>query len=166
MNFAETFKVAMLSDKEIEISRVFDAPRTLVFDAHTRPELLKRWMFGPPGWTFAVCEVDLRVGGAYRFVWRGPDGVEMGMGGIHKEIVVPEKVVNTQKFDQDWTGGEAIGTLLLSEEGGRTTLRNRVLYVSKQARDGALASGMTEGMTFTYNRLEEVLPALAAGSAR
>ncbi|MEP7155439.1 MAG: SRPBCC family protein [Betaproteobacteria bacterium] len=165
MNFAATFKVAMLSDKEIEVSRVFNAPRTLVFDAHTKPELIKRWMFGPPGWSFAVCEVDLRVGGAYRFVWRGPENVEMGMGGIHKEIVVPEKIVNTQKFDQDWTGGEAIGTLLLSEQDGKTTLRNRVLYVSKEARDGALASGMTEGMTFTYNRLEEVLPAFATEGA-
>jgi uncharacterized protein YndB with AHSA1/START domain len=158
MNLAASFKVSTPSDREIEITRDFNAPRKLVFDSFTKPELLKRWMFGPPGWSFAVCEVDLRVGGAYRYVWRGPDGMEMGMGGIHKEIVVPERVVNTQKFDQDWTGGEAIGTLVLTEKNGKTSSRNVIQYVSKEARDGALQSGMDKGMAMGYDRLEEMLP--------
>ena len=100
---SDTLKVTTPSDREICMTRAFDASRELVFDCYTKPELLKRWMFGPPGWTVVGCEVDLRVGGAYRFVWRGPDGTEMGMGGVHREIVRPERIVNTQLFDQDWT---------------------------------------------------------------
>ena len=165
MSFADTFKVSTPTDREIRISRVFDAPRELVFDAFTKPELLTRWMSGPPGWSFVVCEVDLRVGGAYRFVWRGPDGTEMGMGGVHREIERPERVVNTQRFDQDWTGGEAVGTLQLLERDGKTISINTVLYVSKEARDGALASGMDQGMAMGYDRLEGLLPGFQAEAA-
>lgn len=165
MSFADTFKVSTPTDREIRISRVFDAPRELVFDAFTKPELLTRWMSGPPGWSFVVCEVDLRVGGAYRFVWRGPDGMEMGMGGVHREIERPERVVNTQRFDQDWTGGEAIGTLQLLERDGKTISTNTMLYVSKEARDGALASGMDQGMAMGYDRLESLLPGFRAEAA-
>src|SRR5438046_1155259 len=95
--------VTTRGDREIVFTRVFDAPRQLVWDAHTKPELLKRWLSGMPKWTLAVCEMDLTVGGKYRWVWRGPDGEEMGMGGVHLEVVPPEKLVNTQLFDQDWT---------------------------------------------------------------
>ncbi len=165
MNFAGTFKISTPSDTEIQISRDFAAPRELVFDAFTRPELLKRWLSGPPGWSFVVCEVDLRVGGAYRFVWRGPDGMEMGLGGVHREIARPERVVNTQLYDQDWTGGEAVGTLQLTGKNGVTHSTNTVRYQSKEARDGALASGMDQGMVAGYNRLEELLPALQAEDA-
>jgi len=153
----ERLKVDTPSDREIRITRVFDAPRPLVFDCWTKPELLRRWLTGPPGWSFVVCEVDLRVGGAYRFVWRGPDGTEMGMGGVHREVVPPERIVNTQLFDQDWTGGEAVGTLVLTEEGGRTTTTNTIRYASKGARDGALKSGMEQGMEAGYVRLDELL---------
>ncbi len=155
-NFGK-LKVDTPSDREIRITRVFEAPRPLVFDCWTKPELLRRWLTGPPGWSFVVCEVDLRVGGAYRFVWRGPDGTEMGMGGVHREVVPPERIVNTQLFDQDWTGGEAVGTLLLSEKDGRTTATNTILYSSKAARDGALKSGMEQGMEAGYARLDELL---------
>ena len=86
-------RISTPTDREIVFTRVFDAPRELVFDAMTRPELLKRWLLGPPGWTMPICEIDLRVGGAYRYVWRSADGVEMGMGGIHREIVRPERIV-------------------------------------------------------------------------
>lgn len=165
MNLSDTFKVSTPTDREIRVSRAFDAPRQRVFDAFTQPALLKRWMSGPPGWSFEVCEVDLRVGGAYRYVWRGPDGSEMGMGGVHREIVVPEWVVNTQRFDQDWTGGEAIGTLMLTEVEGRTISTNTVLYASKEARDGALASGMEYGMAMGYDRLETLLPVLQTEAA-
>src|SRR5260370_41474028 len=103
-------QLATPTEREILITRVFDAPRDLVFDAFTKPELLKRWLFGPGGWTMVVCEVDLKVGGAYRYVWHGPNGAEMGMGGIHREIVPPERIVATQFFDEDWTAAGARGT--------------------------------------------------------
>jgi uncharacterized protein YndB with AHSA1/START domain len=111
MKTAANLKVTTPSDREIMMTRVFDAPRSLVFDCYTRPELLKRWLHGPDGWLLVVCDNDLRVGGAFRWVWRNADGREMGMGGVHREIVRPERIVRTELFDQDWTGGEAVGTL-------------------------------------------------------
>lgn len=102
MKSAGNLKVAALSDREIVMTRVFDAPRNLVFDAYTKPELLKRWLGVFGGWTMAVCEVDLRVGGSYRWVWRGADGTNMGVRGIYREIVPPERLVNTEKFDEAW----------------------------------------------------------------
>ena len=150
-------QVTTPSDHEIVITREFSAPRSLVFDAYTKPELLKRWLLGPPGWTMPVCEVDLRVGGKYRYVWRSAEGAEMGMGGVHREVVPPERIVCTQLFDQDWTGGEVLGTLVLTEVGGQTLVTNSILYPSKAARDGAACSGMTEGMAAGYNKLEELL---------
>ena len=161
----EKLRVDTPSDREIRITRDFDAPRPLVFDCWTKPDLLRRWLTGPPGWSFVVCEVDLRVGGAYRFVWRGPDGTEMGMGGVHREIVPPERIVNTQLFDQDWTGGEAVGTLVLTEKDGRTTATNTILYASKAARDGALKSGMELGMEAGYARLDEFLGEMRASKS-
>lgn len=116
--------------------------------------------YRPTGMELAVCEVDLRVGGKYRWVWRGPDGTEMGMGGVHLEIVRPERIVATQLFDQDWTGGEAIGTIELVEVAGKTTLTNTIRYSSKEARDAVLKTPMEQGMAMGYDRLEEVLPSL------
>jgi uncharacterized protein YndB with AHSA1/START domain len=149
------------SDREIAMTRVFDAPRNLVFDAWTKPELVRRWLLGPPGWTMPVCEIDLRVGGAYRFEWLGQDGTRMGMGGVYREIVIPERIVNTQLFDVDWTGGETVGTLLFTEQGGKTTLTNSVLYSSREARDAALRTRMAEGVEAGYARLDEILPTIA-----
>src|SRR6266542_6510450 len=91
-------------------------------DALTKPELLKRWFFGPPGWSLVVCEIDLKVGGAYRFVWRSPDGTEMGMRGVYREIVPPERFTGTESFDERWYPGEALGTHVLVEQDGKTTL--------------------------------------------
>ena len=145
MNDSATFQVTAEGDREIRVIRSFAAPRDLVFDCFTQPELVRRWMFGPPGWTFAVCEIDLRVGGAYRFVWRGPEGVEMGMGGVHREIVRPERVVQTQLFDGGLMGAEAVGTLVLTEQGGKTLSTNTIRYASRADRDGALQSGMEHG---------------------
>ncbi len=104
-----TLKVSTTGDREIVMIRVFDAPRALVFEAMTRPQLLRRWFFGPPGWTLTVCEIDLKVGGRYRYVWRRPDGAEMGMGGVFREVVPPERIVQTEAFDESWYPGEAIG---------------------------------------------------------
>lgn len=157
MNYAGTMQLTTPTEREIVVTRVFNAPRQLVFDAFTKPELLKRWLFGPGGWTLDVCEVDLRVGGAYRYVWRGPNGVEMGMGGIHREVVPPERVVATQLFDQDWTGGEAVGTLGFTEQDGKTTITNTILYSSREVRDAVLKTPMDKGMAAGYDRLEELL---------
>ena len=152
-----SLKVTTPTDREIRMTRVFDAARELVFDALTKPELLKRWFVGPPGWTLEVCEIDLRVGGAYRYVWRGPDGTMMGMGGVHREIVRPERIVCTQLFDEDWTGGEAIGTLILDEHNGKTTLTNTILYTSPEARDAVLKTPMEQGVAAGYDQLAAML---------
>jgi uncharacterized protein YndB with AHSA1/START domain len=160
MNRMETMHLATPSEKEIVVTRVFNAPRQLVFDAFTKPELLKRWLFGPGDWTLEVCEVDLKVGGSYRYVWRGPRGKEMGMGGIHREVVPPERIVATQLFDQDWTNGEAIGTLVLTEQNGKTTLTDTIIYSSREARDMVLKTPMDKGMAAGYDRLEQILESL------
>lgn len=162
----ETLKVTTPTDREIVITRVFDAPRSLIFDCMSKPELVRRWLLGPPGYTMPVCEIDFRVGGRYRYVWRGPDGSEMGMGGVYREIVPSERIVQTELFDQDWTGGETVGTALLTEEGSRTTLTITELYSSKEARDGALRTGMAEGMSAGYDRLAELLTSMMEGEGK
>jgi uncharacterized protein YndB with AHSA1/START domain len=167
MKTVANLEVTTPSDREIMLRRAFDAPRSLVFDCYTKPELLKRWLTGPDGWSLAVCDNDLRVGGAFRWVWRGPDGREMGMGGVHREIVRPERIVRTELFDKDWTGGETVGTLVLTEQDGRTTVTTTVLYSSPGARDGALKSGMTQGVAASNDRLEALLASeLGRGRSR
>jgi uncharacterized protein YndB with AHSA1/START domain len=150
-------KVTTPTEREIVMTRAFDAPRSLVFDALTKPDLLKRWFFGPEGWSLVVCEVDLKVGGGFRFVLRGPDGADMGMRGVYREIVPPERIVTTELFDEDWTGGETLNTMTLIEQHGRTTLTNTVLYSSREARDNAVRSGMEDGVAASYDRLAELL---------
>ena len=157
MSPAGTLKVTTPTDREIALTRVFDAPRHLVFEAYTKPELLKRWLGVHAGWSWAVCEVDLRVGGAYRYVWRGPDGNEMGMGGVFREIVVPERIVATEAFDQSWYPGSAVTTVTLVEQGGRTTLTLTVRYESREARDAVLKSPMEQGVAAGFDKLEELL---------
>lgn len=147
------------SDREIVITRVFDAPRRLVWEAWTNPEHVPRWMLGPEGWTMPVCEIDLRPGGAWHFVWRRADGTEMAMRGVYQEVVPPERLVSTEAWGGDWP--ETLNTLLLSEDGGKTTITQRVVYASKEARDAALKTGMTEGMTESFNRFAEYLATMA-----
>ncbi|PYX36351.1 MAG: ATPase [Acidobacteria bacterium] len=158
MNNPGNLKLTTRGDREIVITRAFDAPRKLVFDALTKPELIKQWLLGPDGWSMPVCEIDLKVGGKYRYVWRrDKDGTEMGMGGVYREIVAPERVVATEKFDQSWYPGEAVGTLVLIEQGGKTTLTQTILYESRQARDSVLKSGMEKGVLASYDRLANLL---------
>jgi uncharacterized protein YndB with AHSA1/START domain len=145
------------------MTRVFNAPRRLVFDAWTKPELLKRWLGVRGGWSFAVCEVDLKVGGTYRFVWRGPDGTEMGMRGVYREIARPERLVNTEAFDDPWYEGEAIDTLVLVEQDGKTTATMTMLCATQDVRDAVLKSGMEGGVAESYDVLDEVLASLADG---
>jgi len=152
-----TLIVTTPSDREISMTRVFDAPRHLVFDALTKPELVKQWLLGPPGWRMPVCEIDLRVGGSFRYVWRNQDGREMGMRGVYREITSPKRLVGTERFDDPWYSGEAVGTHVLVEQDGRTTLTLTVLYESKETRDGVLKSGMERGVEAGYDRLAELL---------
>ena len=157
-------KVTARGDRELVITREFDAPRQLVFDAHTKPELIRRWLLGPEGWTMPVCDVDLRVGGSYRYVWRNAKGMEMGMGGVYREIFPPERIVATEKFDESWYPGGAVGTIVFTEQNGRTTLTQTMLYDSREARDAVLASPMEEGLVQGYNRLGDLLASMPARS--
>ena len=153
-----TLEVTTPTEREIVLTRVFDAPRSLVFDAMTKPELLKRW-FGPRGWSLVVCEVDLKVGGAWRSVLRGPDGTEMGMRGVYREIVPPERSVHTESFDD--FPGESLVTTTLVEQGGKTRLTGTVLYPSQEIRDMVIKSGMEHGAAETYDKLAEYLASIA-----
>ena len=150
-------KVSARGDREIVIERSFNAPRQLVFDAYRKPELIRKWLLGPEGWTMPVCEVDFRVGGKYRYVWRNQKGMEMGMGGEFREIVVPERIVSTERFDQSWYPGEAVGTLTLIERGGRTIMTQVMLYDTPEAREAVLQSPMETGLKAGYDRLERLL---------
>ena len=156
-----SLKITTPSDREIAMTRVFDAPRRLVYDAYTKPELLKRWLGVHNGWVLAICEIDLKVGGTYRYVWRGPDGMEMGMRGVYQELIPSERVVATEKFDQPWYEGEAVGTVTFDEQDGKTTLTMTVRYASKDVRDAVLASPMEQGVAAGFNKLAELLPSLA-----
>ena len=153
-----TLKVTTPTEREIVMTRVFDAPRSQVFDAFTKPELLKRW-FGPRGWSLVVCEVDLKVGGTFRFVLRGPDETDMGMRGVYREIVPPERSVHAESFDG--YPGESVVTAVLVERGGKTALTATVLYPSQEVRDAVINSGMEHGAAESYDKLEEVLASFA-----
>ncbi len=151
---AETLDVTTPSDLEIKMVRVFNAPATLLFDYHTKPEKVQKWLLGPPGWTMPVCEIDLKVGGRYRYAWRKIDkSVEFGSQGEYLEILAPERIVHTDRMDG--ADGEALCTLTLVEAAGRTTLTSTMKFASKAARDEALESGMTDGVSTSYDRLEE-----------
>ncbi len=161
MFLTDSFKVSLPSDREIKVTRNFDAPRPLVFDAFTKPELVRRWLLGPPGWTMPVCEINLRVGGAYRYAWRSEqDGSQMAMGGIFREVLPHERLVATEKFDDAWYPGEALDTTVFFEKRGITTTTITILYESQEARDMASRSGMEYGMAAGYDRLETLLPTL------
>ena len=149
-----TLQVTTPSDREVLLTRVFDAPRELVFDAFSKPELMKRW-FGPRGFNLVVCNIDLRVGGGFRFVLRGPDGKDMGMRGVYKEIARPERTVHMESFD-DYPGESQV-TAVFTEENGKTTLNATVQYPSKEVRDIVLQTGMEHGAAESYDRLAELL---------
>ena len=147
-------KVTTPTDREIVLTRVFDAPRHLVFEAFTKPELLQRW-FGPRGWSMPVCEVDLKVGGTFRFVLRGPDGNDMRMPGTYRELAPPERSVHMESFD-DYPGESQV-TAVFVEQDGKTTLTATVLYPSREVRDIVIKSGMEHGAAESYDKLAEML---------
>jgi uncharacterized protein YndB with AHSA1/START domain len=149
-----TLEVTTGTDREIIMTRVFDAPRQMVWDAFSKPELLKRW-FGPRGWNLSVCDVDHRVGGGFRFVLRGPDGREMGMRGTYRELEPPARSVHVESFD-DYPG-ESVVTAVYTEKGGKTTMIVTVEYPSAEVRDIVMRSGMEHGAAESYDKLAELL---------
>jgi uncharacterized protein (TIGR03086 family) len=161
----ETLAVEPVGDRTVRIVRSFRAPRQLVFDAHTDPELVPRWM-GPADWPFTACEIDLRPGGSFRYEMRGPGGEEMILRGTYREVTPPSRLVATVTFDDDWTGGPTVETTTFDEVGGVTTVTVLVEYTSRETRDGALATPMAAGMEAGFRRLDELFHLLADISAR
>lgn len=154
-----TLVVALPTTQQIVLTRVFNAPRELVFDAFNKPDLLKRW-FGPRGWSLVVCEIDFRVGGGYRFVLRSPEGNQMGMRGTYREIDAPFRSVHRESFDD--IPGESEVVTVFTEREGNTVLTATITYASQEIRDAVIRSGMEYGAAETYDRLAELLELLVA----
>jgi len=146
-------------DCSIVITRVFDASRALVFEAHTGPDHVRTWLLGPPGWSMPVCEIDLRVGGAWRYLYANADGRDMDMHGVYLEIDRPERVVTTECWGGGWP--ETVNTLVLHEAEGRTTMTSTMLFPTPKARDAAMNTGMSDSLDLTYDRLADHLDGLA-----
>lgn len=160
--FFDKAEVSMPSDHEVKVVRSFKAPRELVYKAYTTPDLLRRWLGGYPGWTMPVCEMDVRVGGKYRWRWRGEqDGKEFGFHGVFSEVNPPAKLANTEYFDPGEVGGDmgdgSLNTVELVEHDGFTTMTTLMDFRTKQACDAAVATGMTDGMEVSYKQLDTLL---------
>jgi uncharacterized protein YndB with AHSA1/START domain len=159
----EKAQITTPSDREVAVTRTFDAPRALVFEAYTQPALVRRWMLGPPGWSMPVCEMDVRPGGKFRWRWRSnEDGKEFGFHGEFREVVAPSKIVHTESFDPGDIGGTmgdqpALITTTFTEHDGRTTMKAVMDFGSKKSRDEAMATGMTDGMELSYQLLDALL---------
>jgi uncharacterized protein YndB with AHSA1/START domain len=151
-----TLTFSLPSDCEVALTRVFKAPRELVYYAFSEPEILKRW-FGPRGWSLVTCNIDARVGGGFRFVLRAPDGRDLGMHGTYRELSPPERSVHTEGFDD--FPGESLVTSTFTERNGETTLVATIRYASKEIRDAVISSGMEHGAEESYDKLAELLAA-------
>jgi uncharacterized protein YndB with AHSA1/START domain len=152
---SSTFTLTTPSEREIVITRMFDAPRELVFKAVTDPTLIPRW-WGPRRYETIVDKMDVRVGGVWRFINRDADGNEFAFNGTYREIVPPERVVQTFEFEP-MPGHVSVDTMTLEEVGGKTKLTSRSLFDSREDRDGMMQSDMESGVRETYDRFEEVL---------
>lgn len=154
-------QITAAGDLDIVITRSFDAPRALVFETMTKPGLLKRWFYGPPGWTLATCELDVRPGGTATFVWKNDDGREMKMTQSYREVRAPERIVATERFEFgcESQAGEQLATMVFTEVAGRTTMTLTLVYPTKEARDATLASGMEHGLAAGYDRVDAILAA-------
>jgi uncharacterized protein YndB with AHSA1/START domain len=161
--FADKAQVTLPSDREVRVVRSFHAPRPLVWEAHTSPELVRRWMLGPPGWSMPVCEMDVRVGGKYRWRWRSEDGSEFGFHGEFVEVDAPAKLSHTEIFDPGDIGGTmgegnaAMISATFTERDGVTTMTSLMDFGSKEGRDAALGTGMTDGMEQSFQLLDALL---------
>jgi uncharacterized protein YndB with AHSA1/START domain len=159
----EKAKVTLPSDREVRVTRSFNAPRALVYRAFTEPALVQRWLLGPPGWSMPVCEMDVRVGGRYRWRWRSDkDASEFGFAGTFREVQPLSKLVHTEAYDPGTVGdahpqGEALVSVTFTEDGGVTTVTTLIDFGSKEARDAAVATGMTDGMEQSYQLLDGLL---------
>jgi uncharacterized protein YndB with AHSA1/START domain len=151
-----TLRIAPKGEREIVFTRLFDAPRAAVFEALTTPAAVQRWLTGPPGATMSVCEMDVRVGGAYRWTWENPDGTWMTAMGTFQDIAAPGRLVHTERFDPPWYPGEALITTDLAESDGRTALTAILHYESQAARDAVLRVDMAQGVAPSYDRLEAI----------
>ena len=150
-----------ISDREFVLTRAFSAPRRLLFEAWTNPEHVRRW-YGCSTMTLTVCEIDLSVGGSYRYVMRAPDGGEHTMTGVYREIVPPRRLVYTERYvTAGFTSNDAQVTAIFAEHGGMTTLTSTVLHGSREDCDGHLSSGMERGAAEVYDRLEALLRTMA-----
>jgi uncharacterized protein YndB with AHSA1/START domain len=153
----ETLHVTTPDERTILVERSFDAPRARVWDAWTKPELLRRWLLGAEGWILDVCEVDLRAGGTFRWVWKHEkNGTSMGLSGEYREVTAPARLVNTEVFDDRWYPGDALITLELTESGGRTHTRSTWLYDTLEARDIVLKTAIS-GVEVSYDHLARIL---------
>ena len=158
----EKATVELPSDHEVKVSRSFRAPRELVYRAYTTPSLVQRWLGGHPGWTMPVCEMDVRAGGKYRWRWRNEaDGKEFGFHGTFREVDAPRRIVHMEYYDPGTFGGDmgngALITVELTEANGITTLRTLMDFGTKEARDAAMSTGMTDGMELSYQLLDQML---------
>jgi uncharacterized protein YndB with AHSA1/START domain len=159
----EKAQVSLPSDREVRVTRSFKAPRALVYKAYTDPALVQQWLLGPPGWTMPVCEMDVRVGGNYRWRWRSDkDGKEFGFAGTFREVQPPKKLVHSEAYDPGtvsdaYPGEPALVTITFDEADGVTTLTSLIDFGSKAARDAALKTGMTDGMEQSYQLLDRLL---------
>lgn len=151
--------VATPTDRDVVITRVVNAPRAIVFKAFTEPRLLQQWLTGPEGWTMPICELDLRPGGSWRYVYRQADGAEMTLSGLVHEVRPPERLVTSESWGPEWP--DTVNTMVLAESKGQTTITITVTYPSKDARDAALKTGMTEGMEQSYVKLDTLVRTLA-----
>ena len=158
----EKAQISLPSEREVKVIRSFRAPRALVYRAYTEPQLVRRWL-GAPGWSMPVCEMDVRVGGRYRWRWRNDqDGSEFGFAGTFREVQPAARLVHTEAYDSgdagfSYPGNEAIVVATFTEDAGVTTVTTLIDYGSKEARDGAMASGMTDGMEQSYQLLDGLL---------
>jgi uncharacterized protein YndB with AHSA1/START domain len=159
----EKAQVALPSDREVKVTRSFKAPRPLVYRAYTEPALVQRWLLGPPGWSMPVCEMDVRIGGRYRWRWRNDkDGSEFGFAGTFREVTPPARLVHTETYDSGtvdyvYPQNEALVSVTFAEHNGITTVTTLIDFGSKEARDAAVATGMTDGMEQSYQLLDAVL---------
>lgn len=147
-------KLTTPSDTEIHIERVFDAPVAFVWRAFTEPEIVKRWLTGPPGHTMPICEIDLQVGGKWRYVWSMPED-EMEAHGAYREIVPLEKIAHTETFCQ-WPDNETTVTTAFMEDAGKTTVLMKIKYDSRETRDAILQTPMEQGVEMSYCNLDEL----------
>ena len=160
-------EVTLPSDREVRVTRTFNAPRQLVWDAHTRPELVRQWQ-GYEGWDMPVCDMDVRAGGHYKWQWKNrADGNQFGFLGTFTEVDEPSKLVHAQYFDPGNmdlampAGDPCIVSLELNEQNGVTTLVCNLTFASKQAREDAVSTGMTDGMEHSYTRLDDMFKTAA-----